>query len=128
MLKPFVQFILVIFLTALIGEQVKQSKSIFDVSNINDLPDQIKKDLDQLRKKPKKFSIRRNLIELLNIAERSLSLEEIVVGYYRHYNQSPRAHSIYAAICKLVKNTSLNMTIIGDVRYYSLSSKTLNRS
>lgn len=55
-------------------------KDIFDIENTEDIPSEIK-----LTKSPSKY-LEDRILELFSIANRYLSIDEVTVAYYRHFN------------------------------------------
>ena len=53
------------------------SKDIFDTSDLSDIPDIIRYDVEDV--------MENNIIALFNIAKRKLHIDEITVAYYRKY-------------------------------------------
>ncbi len=53
-------------------------KDIFDLTNVDDIPEDVKKDISV-----DVFATR--IITLFELAKRELSIDEITVGYYRKY-------------------------------------------
>ena len=58
--------------------------SIFDLTNISDIPLEIAKTL----KINKKNSVEENIIALFKMAERRLSIDEVTIAYYRYYKKA----------------------------------------
>lgn len=75
-------------------------KNVFDTKNTDDLPDVIKKSL----RKPKEGKSDHKIVELLKLAKGSLSVDEIMVGYYRLHKEIKTRRQIIAIIYRMCKD------------------------
>lgn len=79
----------------------KKMTDIFEITN--DLPNEVKSNLVSLEKN----RIDNLLIDLLTIAKRPLTLNELIVGLYRKYNVQIDRAKITAKLYRMVANKQL---------------------
>ena len=60
------------------------NKNPFDLLKLDDLPESIKTELRVYRID----RVEKNILDLFEIAQRPLNLDEIMVGYFRQYNET----------------------------------------
>lgn len=90
-------------------------KDIFDIANIDDVPDKIKNDVDN-------YDIFGNrIVDLFKEAQRDLSVDEITVAYYRKYKEIKtkkqilnKLYNMRRAITPKIRN------VAGKKGFYSL--------
>ncbi len=78
---------------------MNNEENIFDLSNVSDIPDGIKKELNVL----KMDDFERKLIELFKIAKADLNLDQVQVGYYRKYNEHKERRTITAKLYNMCR-------------------------
>lgn len=71
---------------------------LFDIQNIEDVPVSIQKELKARRKS----SMETKIMELFNIAQRQLTIDEIVVALYRKFNVEKSARQVFNALYKMI--------------------------
>lgn len=69
---------------------------IFDVCNVDDIPDIIKKDLNETL-----FS--KQILELFDIAKRDLSVDEITVAYFRKFGEAKTKKQIMGKLYNMAR-------------------------
>lgn len=93
---------------------------LFSLDNVDDLPVSLKSDLGILRI----GSFETRLIELFQKANRRLTLDEVLVGYYRLYNQIKDRKQMTAKLYSMSKSN--NPAIRGKRGVYELIKKGVN--
>ena len=78
---------------------MENEKNIFDLSNASDIPDEIKRELNVL----KRDDFEKRLIELFKIANCELNLDQVQVGYYRKYGEIKERRIITAKLYNMCR-------------------------
>ncbi len=75
---------------------------IFNLDNLSDIPQQIRKDLKILSRDP----FEKNIIMLFEKAGRELSIDEVTVAYYRAYQELKDRNKIMAKLYNMSRSKS----------------------
>lgn len=98
-------------------------KPLFDLDDLADLPDGLKKEL-QINKKDEGADFERNLIDLFTWANRGLSLDEIQIGYYRFFKEHINRRELINKLYSLCGSDNVTVKCIeGKTGVYSLREK-----
>ena len=102
--------------------------NIFDIEELDDIPDQIKLVLNCIKKKKKKKTMVDKIIELLSFTEQPVSVDQIMVAYYRFFKESPKKGFLYAELSYLLKNDKVSKKSVTSksgrkIGVYSLANK-----
>lgn len=92
-------------------------KDIFDLKDIADLPKTLKNELTV----HKMSALERNIIELFNISKLELSLDQILVAYYRKYKKEFTRREMTAKLYNISRSINSPIeSIIGRKGIYKL--------
>lgn len=69
---------------------------IFDVCNVDDIPDEIKNGLNEVL-------FAKQVLELFDIAKRDLSVDEITVGYFRKFGEPKTKKQIMGKLYNMAR-------------------------
>lgn len=69
---------------------MRNLQNIFDLSNVSDIPHEIKEQLGFLNKN----NFEEQLVELFTTANMELNLDQIMVGFYRKYGETKERRAI----------------------------------
>lgn len=72
--------------------------NIFDLSNVDDIAEEVTKDLSV-------DVFENHIIELFELAKRDLSVDEVTVGYYRKYNEVKTKKQIIGKLYNMSRAT-----------------------
>lgn len=77
-----------------------EDKDIFDLSDLSDLPQSIKSDLNVM----KRDDFENKIIEVFRRAKRDITLDEVTVGYYRLHNEQKERKQIMSKLYNMSRN------------------------
>lgn len=69
---------------------------IFDVCNVDDIPDEIRNGLNEVL-------FAKQILELFDIAKRDLSVDEITVGYFRKFGEAKTKKQIMGKLYNMAR-------------------------
>ena len=69
---------------------------IFDVCNVDDIPDEIKNGLNEVL-------FAKKILELLDIVKRKLSVDEVTVGYFRKFGEPKTKKQIMGKLYNMAR-------------------------
>ena len=69
---------------------------IFDVCNVDDIPDEIKNGLNEVL-------FAKQILELFDIAKRDLSVDEVTVGYFRSFGEPKTKKQIMGKLYNMAR-------------------------
>lgn len=69
---------------------------IFDVCNVEDIPDEIKNGLNEVL-------FAKQILELFDIAKRDLSVDEVTVGYFRKFGEPKTKKQIMGKLYNMAR-------------------------
>ena len=94
-----------------------EEKDIFDLSDLSDLPQNVKSDLNVL----KRDDFENKIINVFRRANRELTLDEVTVGYYRLHNEEKERKQIMAKLYNMSRtNRPAIKSIEGKKGVYKL--------
>ena len=70
---------------------------IFDIKNVDDIPIEIKNELNN-------HNYTYNILELFRIANRALSIDEVTIGYYRKFKELKTKTQITSKLYMMAKS------------------------
>lgn len=76
------------------------TKDIFDLIDLTDIPDNIKKELKILSRDP----FENQLIEIFKMANREISIDEVTVAYYRIYKDAKERRQIMTKLYNMSRS------------------------
>ncbi len=77
-----------------------EEKDIFDLSDLSDLPQSIKSDLNVM----KRDEFEKKIIEVFRRAKRDITLDEVTVGYFRLHNEQKERKQIMSKLYNMSRN------------------------
>lgn len=94
-----------------------EEKNIFDLSDLSDLPQNVKSDLNIL----KRDNFENKIIDVFRRANRELTLDELTVGYYRLHDEEKERKQIMAKLYNMSRaNQPAIKSIEGKKGIYKL--------
>lgn len=78
-----------------------EEKDIFDLSDLSDLPQSIKSELNVM----KRDDFENKIIEVFRKANRDLTLDEVTVGYFRLHNEQKERKQIMSKLYNMSRST-----------------------
>lgn len=83
-------------------------EDIFDLSDLTDIPQEIKKDLKMSLKN--RFEI--NILQIFRMANRPLNIDEVTIAYYRLFNKIKNRHIIMTKLYNMSRSKRALIEII----------------
>jgi hypothetical protein len=80
--------------------------NLFSTDVVNDLPQEVvkQKPIYPGRKKGETPLIQQRIAELLSLAGRELTAYEVVIGYYRKFDEVIKKQDVYTSITAMIKD------------------------
>lgn len=82
---------------------------VFDLRNVSDIPDEIKKELNT-------YSLSDRILELFDIAKRNLSVDEVVVAYFRKFNEVKTKKQIMSKLYSMSKTANAKIKSVSGCK------------
>ncbi len=83
-------------------------QDIFDVASISDLPDEMRKEIEARRLDD--FEVK--IMELFKIANRALSIDEVMVAFYRKYHILKNRRQILNKLYQIAKTGNSDLIMV----------------
>lgn len=77
-----------------------EEKDIFDLSDLSDLPQNIKSELNVM----KRDEFENKIIDVFRRARRDITLDEVTVGYFRLHNEEKERKQIMSKLYNMSRN------------------------